>query len=121
MQGMFRQDYQEYAKARNQAGAECKRAIKQYEKSMTNKAKSNPKAFYAYANSKMKTKRGIAELTDEKGNTATSNKDKADTLNRFFCSVFTQEDVNEVPQCEKKKLGLSSPTLSSRGRKYAEN
>ena len=27
-------DYQEYAKARNQAGAECKRAIKQYEKSM---------------------------------------------------------------------------------------
>ena len=97
-------DYQEYAKARNQAGAECKRAIKQYEKSMANKAKSNPKAFYAYANSKMKTKQGIAELIDEKGNTATSNKDKADTLNRFFCSVFTQEDVNEVPQCEKRKI-----------------
>ena len=94
-------DYQEYAKARNQAGAECKRAIKQYEKSMANKAKSNPKAFYAYANSKMKTKQGIAELTDEKGNTATSNKDKADTLNRFLCSVFTQEDV---PQCEKRKI-----------------
>ena len=82
-------DYLEYAKARNQAGAACKNAIKQYEKSKAKKARSNPKAFYAYANSKLKTKEGVADLVDEDGHTVTNNEDKVNILNRFFCSVFT--------------------------------
>ena len=92
----------DYAKARNQAGAECKRAIKQYEKSRPTKQRVIQK--HSTPTLTARSKQGIAELIDEKGNTATSNKDKADTLNRSFCSVFTQEDVNEVPQCEKRKI-----------------
>ena len=98
-------DYLAYAKVRNQASAECKRAIKQHERSLAKKAQNNPKAFYAYANSKLKTKQGVADLKDKDGNIATSNKDKADTLNRFFCSVFTQESTQGMPSCEHKQVG----------------
>jgi len=97
-------DYLMYAKVRNQASTECKRAIKEYERSLAKKAQCNPKAFYAYANSKLKTKQGVADLTDGEGNTATNNKDKADTLNRFFCSVFTKENTQNMPTCEQRRV-----------------
>ena len=97
-------DYRTYAKARNQAGDACKKALKEYERSIAKNAKVNPKAFYAYVNSKLKTKIGIPDLKDNKGNKATTEKEKADTLNDFFCSVFTEENTEEIPTCEMKDI-----------------
>ena len=58
--------------------------------------KSNPKAFYNYANSKLKTKSGIGNLEADKGK-VTSDKGKAQTLNDFFTSMFTREDTQDIP------------------------
>ena len=56
---------------------------------IANEAKSNPKAFYAYARSKLKTRSDIADLED--GNKfAMSNEGTETTLNKVFCSVFTK-------------------------------
>ena len=77
-------DYREYVKARNRARAVCRKAVKNYEKAIAREAQHNPKAFYAYANSKMKTKEGVADLLDEEGKTITNNKEKANILNNFF-------------------------------------
>lgn len=96
-------DYQKYAKARNQAKSTCRKAIKQYEKKIAKEAKTNPKAFYSYANSKLVTREGIADLIDDKGNIATSNENKAQILNNFFSSVFTVEKIEEMPELEPKK------------------
>jgi hypothetical protein len=45
----------EYAKARNQAKKSCKQGVKQMEKDIATKIKHNPKMFWKYTNSKLKT------------------------------------------------------------------
>lgn len=97
-------DYQEYAKARNQAKAACRKSVKEYEKQIAKQAKKNPKLFYSYAKKKMKTTEGISDLKDGNDNKATTDKSKAEMLNKFFCSVFTQEDTSSIPNCEKQKV-----------------
>ena len=48
--------YLEYAKARNAAKTETLRAVMDYEHEVAKLAKKNPKAFYRYCNSKLKTR-----------------------------------------------------------------
>ena len=97
-------DYLLYTQARNQAKNACKKAVKDFEKDIARKAKSNPKAFYAYARSKMATREGVSDLSDNNGKQETTDREKADMLNEFFCSVFTKENLDSVPKCESKKL-----------------
>ena len=61
------------------------------------KAKRDPKGFYKFVNSKMKTKSRVADLLDENGVKTSTEKDKSEVLNKFFSSVFTEEDVTNVP------------------------
>ena len=49
-------DYTAYTKARNQAKWETRKAHQSFKKKVSNEAKLNPKAFYRYANSKLKVK-----------------------------------------------------------------
>ena len=100
-------DYLLYAKARNQAKGVCRSAVRDYERSIAKQAKSNPKAFYSYANSKLKTKQGVADLVDPNGLLVTGNKDKGDVLNSFFVSVFTEENLNTMPPCDTKPHNTS--------------
>ena len=79
-------DYLLYAKARNQAKWECRRAEKEFEQIIASEAKINPKAFYKYARSKMKTRVRISNLTDEAGNLVTSDKDKLNFMNNLWTS-----------------------------------
>lgn len=97
-------DYLLYAQARNQAKKACKNAVKALEIDIAKAAKSNPKAFYAYAKSKMATREGVSELIDNDGKKATTDSEKADMLNEFFCSVFTKENLDSVPDCDEKTL-----------------
>jgi hypothetical protein len=97
-------DYLLYARARNQAKTECRRAIWLHEKNIAKNAKKNPKAFYAYARGKMKTRDGIADLEDKTGKEATTDEEKAHMLNEFFCSVFTNEDTSHIPDFEERKF-----------------
>ena len=90
-------DYKEYTKARNQAKWECRKAQRDFEKKLAKESKKNPKAFYKYAQSKLKTRTGIAHLIKEDGSLTTTDKQKADELNSFFSSVFTREDTNNMP------------------------
>ena len=50
--------------------------------------KTNPKAFWKYANSKLKTRTRIDDLDREDGTKATTNREKAEEFNKFFSSVF---------------------------------
>ena len=97
-------DYRTYAKARNQAGDACKKALKDYEREIAKNAKVNPKAFYAYVNKKLKTRIGVPDLIDKNGKKATTDKEKANTLNNFFCSVFTKENTEDIPNCDPKDV-----------------
>ena len=89
-------DYVAYAQARNQARWECRRLKREFERSLAKDAKTNPKSFYKYANSKLKTRSGIGNLDTANGKVS-SDKDKAQALNEFFTSVFTREDTSSIP------------------------
>ena len=89
-------DYEKYAKARNQARWECRKAKKIFERTLAKGAKRNPKAIFSYVNSKLKTKAGIADVDIETGK-ATTDSEKAEALNEFFSDTFTNEDTSNIP------------------------
>ena len=77
-----------------QARWEIRKAKREYEKQLANISKSNSKAFYNYVNSKLRTKPGVSNLTRNDGTTTNNDQEKASELNKFFSSVFTEEDLD---------------------------
>ena len=96
------QDYTTYCKARNQARRATRHALKTFDKEVARCAKTNPKTFYKYINSRTKIRVGISELctADQR---AISDEEMATALNDFFLSVFTEEDMNP-PACEMHRV-----------------
>lgn len=94
-------DYQRYIQTRN----ECKHALRyakcNYERNISNNSKANAKAFWKFIKSKLKSSDGIATLVVKtNGDKASSDKDKAELLNNYFASVFTRENMNNLPTLE---------------------
>ncbi|XP_077989646.1 uncharacterized protein LOC144443981 [Glandiceps talaboti] len=97
------EDYRVFAKARNQAKWACRQAVRDFERNIAHEVKLNPKVFYKYANSRMKTKESIGNINTAKGIVSSDN-EKAEELNNFFCSVFTKENFSSVPNVPDKLL-----------------
>uniref|UniRef100_A0A803KBH9 Reverse transcriptase domain-containing protein n=1 Tax=Xenopus tropicalis TaxID=8364 RepID=A0A803KBH9_XENTR len=87
-------DYKNYNKC-------CKTAIRkakiENEERIAAEAKTNPKKFFKYINSKKMQVEGVAPLSYN-NNMVTADTEKADVLNQFFSSVYTvEEPVGQVP------------------------
>jgi len=80
-----RKNYLEYVKARNKA----RRAVRDYEKEVVKKAKKNPKAFYKFVNSKLKTSYRMNDILSGDDNLVSSDPGKAEVFNTYFSRVFT--------------------------------
>ena len=89
--------YQLYVKERNLCTKILKQARRAYEKGVASEGKTNPKKFWRYVQERMKTKTGIGTLKEKDGPLITNDKEKAETLNDFFSSVFTHENKNNIP------------------------
>ena len=74
------------------------------ERKIAKNAKSNPKGFWRYYSSLTKCKADIGDILKPDGSMASGNKEKAEVLNDFFRSVFTIEDVENVPHVEDKSF-----------------
>lgn len=105
-------DYLAYARARNKAKGECRKAVKEHEQSIAREAKKNPKAFFAYSRSKTKVREGVSDLKDSSGEKVSDDKMKANILNDFFCSVFTKENLDNLPHLE-PRLDSDIPKLEN--------
>ena len=75
------QDYLQYARARNQAKGAIRKSIKDFEKSVAQDIKRNPKKFWQYINSKVKSRGGVAELYKDDDTKTSSDLEKAEVLN----------------------------------------
>ena len=84
--------------ARNAATRDVRRAKRDFEKNLAGDIKLNPKSFWKYVRSKTKIKTGISNLEKDDGTFAPTDVDKAEVLNNFFCSIFTREDVSDIPE-----------------------
>ena len=70
---------------RNQAKRECRKAQKEFEKKLAKESKKDQKTIHKYAQSELKTRTDIADLAQEDCSHTTTDKQKADELNKFFC------------------------------------
>ena len=84
-----------------------KRAVKEAkrtnEESIARQSKSNPKAFYAHVNKTRIHKPRIGPLTDNNGEPVTQGTEMAQTMNEYFASVFTAENLDNIPQIVNKQ------------------
>ena len=96
------QHFIEYRRASNKVKTEARNAVREFEKQIAGEAKRNPKAFYRYARSKMKTKSTVGDLERLDGTMADTDVQKAEVLNRFFASVFATEGEGDIPQFERR-------------------
>ena len=72
---------------------------KSYELQLVSKINENLKVYWRYVSSRLKTKPKVANLFDGKaeGTEVTTDEDKVEVLSKTFASVFTIDDVSEIP------------------------
>ena len=90
-------DRDKYLRCKNNLRSLTRKLLHDFEQNVASMIKSKPKVFWKYAKSRLKTKPTIPTLSKPNGTKATSSKDKAETLNFFFSSVFTLEFLHDIP------------------------
>ena len=94
------EDHERYRKALNKATKTVKKAKGDFEIKLAAEIKNDSKSFFSYARSKLRTKEQIGPLRDTNGNLIEEPKLMAILLNEFFSSVFTTEDLTNIPSLE---------------------
>ena len=95
-----------YTLYRNKLSHEIEAVKEKYENSIAERVKDNPKHFWKYVNSKTKSRGKIVDLMNNEGHLVSDDRGKAQLLNNFFASVFTQENTDEIPDVEDIKPNL---------------
>jgi len=90
-------DYRSYTEARNALRVLTRNLCKEFERQIANNIKVNPKAFWNYAQNRMKIRPSMGSVEGIDGKLYVSDKDKSNAFNKFFSSVFTAEDPSTVP------------------------
>ena len=93
-------DYARYCQCRNKLRSLTRQLRKDFEQRLSKELKQNPKAFWRYSNSRLKTKSGIDCLRDEQGYLSKDDHMKAIILNKLFSTVFTEEALTTIPRFE---------------------
>ena len=80
-----------YQNLKRQVKRKIKIAKRNFEKSIADNSKRDPKRFYSYVSCKKSVKETIGPIENSNGEKVTNVKEMASVLNNFFASVFTQE------------------------------
>jgi len=90
-------DYVAYTKERNKLRSLTRELCRTFELRMVKDIKENPKAFWRYVSTRLHTREKVGSLVKEGGQVAETDGEKAEVLNDFFASVFTEEDLSNIP------------------------
>ena len=93
-------DYTAFKEGRNKLRRLTQNLRIHHEQHIVSNIGRNPKSFWCYINSYMKTRSGIDSIQYPDGSTVTSNQEKAELLNSYFASVFTDENLASFPSIE---------------------
>ena len=78
---------------------------------LSEESKQKPIQFWKYVNSKLKAMARIPPLNNPEGMFTVSDKEKAESLNSFFSSIFVDEDLANMPEIRYIFTGDSLDTL----------
>ena len=90
-------DRDNYIKCKNKLRSLTRNLRSEFERNLIGNIKNNPKSFWKYDRSRLTSRSMIPSLEKLDNTIATSSRDKAETLNNFFNSVFTTENVHNIP------------------------
>ena len=76
----------------------------QHKANLVSNIARNPKRFWRYVNASLKTRPDIDAIKRLDGSLASSDQEKADLLNSYFSSVFTREDLSNIPTLDLKDI-----------------
>ena len=93
-------NHQKYCLARAQVNKYLRHQKRNKELKIAKQMKQNTKAFYQYIASKTTKKDSIPDLLKEDGTKTKDDAEKSELLNCFFSSVFTNENLNNMPTME---------------------
>ena len=86
-----------YKLARNRVKTEMIKSKYTYESDLASKIKTDPKLFWSYVRSKLKTETSLRQLKLPFGTLTNDNNQKAGLLNNSFASVFELEGAEPIP------------------------
>src|SRR3984885_6182369 len=87
-----------YENKRNTCNKANKAAIRNFEQKLSRNVKQDCKSFYNYVRSRQSRKDRVGPLKDDEGEVIVDDEEAAETLNKYFSSVFTLEDVGNIPE-----------------------
>ena len=86
-----------YKSLRNQVTSATRRDRIAFERNISKEIKNDNKLFWRYVNSQRNSKTTIPDLKRKDGTLTSDDKEKAELLNEQFTSVFTDEDITNIP------------------------
>ena len=93
---------EKYKELEKQVTIRVRNAKRSMEKRLANSKNSNARTFANYIKSKTKSRTGIGPLKTKEGKMVTREDEIAELLNNFFASVFTEEDIMNLPHKEEE-------------------
>ena len=89
-----------YVKKRNICNKANKEALKIFEQKLSRNVKEDSKSFYNYVRSKQKRKDRVGPIKKEEDGreVVVDDTEATEVLNKFFSSVFTLEDLGNIPE-----------------------
>jgi hypothetical protein len=94
-----------YSKSCRKAKKLIRQSKRLFEKGLSDRSKQNPKEFWKYVRSKLRTKTGVSPLlqdVDDPDSLKFGDKEKSDILQDQFCSVFTREQCDTIPSMDSR-------------------
>jgi endonuclease/exonuclease/phosphatase family metal-dependent hydrolase len=97
-------DYNNYVRRRNAVNKEANKSRKDMERKIATESKDNPKSFWTYVKRQTKSSQGLHPLQRDNGTMITDDLEKAESWNSFFASVFTNENLQDIPAMPMKNV-----------------
>ena len=92
------EDSEEYEATAKKVKNIIRNAKRSLEKKLATEKYYNSKPFYNYIKKKSTTRSTIGPLINEQGDTVVEEEEIAEELNSYFASVFTREDLADIPE-----------------------
>lgn len=98
-------DRMRYKRVKNKLRSLTRKLRVEFENKIAMDIKTKPKKFWSYVKSRTKTRCKIPALKKEDGSMVSTAAEKAELLNKFFGSIFTDENLDNIPEENEVFLG----------------